>query len=192
MGTCVAQHEFILCFVFHKAVILSLWLVQLVPQHVQHIWTLSVTVYCLNPPSAFRPTMRSLLKSANNNTCSSDSKDVSVKLIGSPVQHSRLIRHLFSYFRNYPFQYSATLGRCAIKSPIPSQSPWALLCSERASGGCDQSFCVVKWGVECLFKLVVSRSEALSDRWHDSPDPWDGRCDLSSVSSETSATRSPS
>lgn len=130
-GTCVAQPRSILRFVFHKAVILSVWLVRLVPQRLLHTWTLSVTVYCLNPPSVFRPTMRSLLKRANNNTCSSESQDISVKLIGSLVQQSCLIRHICGYFRNYQFQYSATLGRCAIKSPIPSPSPLALVCGER-------------------------------------------------------------
>lgn len=32
------------------------------------------------------------------------------------------------------------------------------------SGGCDQSVCVVKWAVECLFKLVVSCSEVPADQ----------------------------
>lgn len=54
------------------------------------------------------------------------------------------------------------------------------------SGGCDQSVCVVKWGMECLFKLIVSCSEALSNQWHDSPDPWDWKCDLSTVPSKIS------
>lgn len=40
-----------------------------------------------------------------------------------------------------------------------------------ASGGSDQSVFVVKCGVECSFKLVLSFFEALSDWGHDSTDP---------------------
>lgn len=66
------------------------------------------------------------------------------------------------------------LGRCPIKSPIPSTGVhWHKLANSK---GCAQSFCVVKWAVECLFKLVVSCSEVLPDLWHDFLDLLDGRC----------------
>lgn len=134
--------------------------------------------------------MRSLLKRANCNTCSSESQDISVELIGSLVQHSCLIRHICGYFINYPFKYSATLGRCAIKSPIPS-FPESIGTTLQRAEAVISLFCAVKWGVECLFKLVVGCSEALSDRWHDSLDPLDGRCDLSTVSSKRSTNSEP-
>lgn len=54
-----------------------------------------------------------------------------------------------------------------MKSPIQSASQlvvFLFFVFFPVSGGCDQSVCAVKWAVECLFKLVVSCSEAPADQ----------------------------
>ncbi len=147
MGPCVALPGSILCSVFHKAVILSLWLVYLVPWRLLHIWTLSVTVCWPNPLSVFRPTMRTLLKSANNNTCSSESQDISVKLIGFLVQYSCLIQHICGYFKITHSNILPPQGDVLLRVQSLPRVLWHYFA---ASGGCDQSFCVVKWGVGML------------------------------------------
>lgn len=47
-----------------------------------------------------------------------------------------------------------------LRVQFPSSVWWQFF---SMSGGCDQSVCVAKWGVEFLFKFV-SFSEALSDQ----------------------------
>lgn len=84
--TCVAHPKSIMCFV------LTLRLHQLSDFFTRgtecvRIWTFSLTVCSPNQISLFRPAMRSLLKTANNNTCSIESQDASVKLTESLVQH---------------------------------------------------------------------------------------------------------
>lgn len=132
---------------------------------------LSATVCSLNLLSSFRPTMRSLSKRANNDTCSTESHNVPVRLIESPVQHLSDLKHM-QPFQKLPFPIFCHLwGNVLLRVQF---LPWVHWQCFAASSGCHQSVCVVKWGVECLFKLVVSCSEAPSDRWHDSPDPWVG------------------
>lgn len=126
--TCIAHPKSIMWF------ILTLRLHQLSDRFTRgtecvRIWTFSLTVCSPNQISLFRPAMRSLLKTANNNTCSTESQDASVKL--NLWCNTSLIRHICSYFRNDAFQFSPTFGRYAIKSPLPLLSPLALLCRER-------------------------------------------------------------
>lgn len=181
--TCVAHPKSIMCFV------LTLRLHQLSDFFTRgtecvRIWTFSLTVCSPNQISLFRPAMRSLLKTANNNTCSIESQDASVKLTESLVQHFSDSTHM-QLFQKWCFPILSHLWEICYQE----STPFAEFTGTSLSG-CDQSLCVVKWGVECLFKLVVSYSEALSDQWHDSCNPWDGRCDLSEVSSKMNTTHS--
>lgn len=67
-----------------------------------HIRTFLLAVCSPNQISLFRPTMRSLFKAANNNTCSTESQDVSLKLTQSLVQRSSDSTHMQQLFQKIP------------------------------------------------------------------------------------------
>ena len=135
----IPSHEGICCA--HQTFILSFVLIfqkyfQLVAKSVLHIW-----------------------RNVSNNTCSTKSHNVSVILIGSYNSHA--------WFDRY-----AAISQMIISSILPplgtvydesNSFPWVCWHRFLMRRGCDQSVCVAKWGVECIFKCVALRHYLISN-----------------------------